>query len=106
MVNSIKGELQQLLVEKALLQYSSSSSVAKTSKSGSERLASALATNLADSSGMIGDKSRKYQDTGIPPATKVHVLVEGNQPMNVRSSSNSSIEAYKSLTASLKTAAE
>ena len=37
MVNSIKGELQQLLVEKALVQGSSSSSVAKTSKSGSDK---------------------------------------------------------------------
>ena len=81
MVNSIKGELQQLLVEKALVQGSSSSSVAKTSKSGSERLASALATNLADSSGMIGDKSRKYQDRGIPPATQSTRLGRGNQPI-------------------------
>lgn len=103
MVNSIKGELQELLVEKALLQGSSSSPVAKTPKSGSDRLASALATNLADSSGKIGDKSRKYQDTGIPPATQSTRLGRGKSTYDVRSSSNSSIEAYKSLTASLNT---
>jgi hypothetical protein len=103
MVNSIKGELQQLLVEKALVQGSSSPTVTQKPKSGSERLASALATNLAGDSGMIGDKSRKYQDTGIPPATQSTRLGRGASTYNVRSDSPSSIQAYNSLTASLNT---
>ena len=52
---------------------------------------------------MIGDKSRKYQDRGIPPATQSTRLGRGESTYNVTSSSNSSIEAYKSLTASLNT---
>lgn len=103
MVNSIQAELKQLMVEKAILEGSSSPTVTQKPKSGSERLASALATNLAGDSGRIGDKSRKYQDTGIPPATQSTRLGRGKSTYDVRNSSSSSIEAYNSLTASLNT---
>ena len=64
MSNNIEKELKKVFLEKSLL--GNKAAAGDPNATGRERLQKAVAENLAGSSGRIGDKSRKYQDRGIP----------------------------------------
>ena len=94
MSNNIEKELKKLYLEDAL---SGTSSKPKFTRSGADRLKDAVATNLAESPGSIGDKSRKYQDRGMPSAFTSDRISGSQSTYRPPEYSTATINAYRDL---------
>ena len=95
MSNFIKQELQRINVEKAMAKYDPSAP--NPVGTGKTRLKKAIAQNLADSSGKIGDKSRKYQDRGAPPSPTSGRIPRGQSSFRAPEYSTATIDAYREI---------
>ena len=99
MSNNIEKELKKVFLEKSLLGNDAASRDAEKRKNatGKERLQKAVAENLAGSSGRIGDKSRKYQDRGMPSPYTSDRISGSQSTYRPPEYSTATINAYRDL---------
>ena len=95
---SIESELKKKLLEASL--DNKGISTTGTLSSGSDYLKRAVAQNLADSPGKIGDKSRKYQNRGAPPSPTSGRIPRGKSAFRAPEYSTATIDAYREISSS------